>query len=237
MCHEYKILQDIPIYYINLNRSQDRRIILENNFKKYDITNYKRIEAVDGMDISYNYYQENYVFDKPNITIYEIACLFSHLKAIEEAYNDKQEYALILEDDVSFEYLQYKHTPLCELMKLNDNWDIIQLSLICNRKEFLFLSTKTEIDFIKQFIPSAVAYLINKSGMKKVLEHMKSNNHIHVSENYIFKLTNTYLVQPYFTYYYRQDCKSLIRENTKSALATQTINKQLWDDYYFKKKY
>ena len=37
---------------------------------------------------------------------------------------------------------------------------------------------------------------------------------------------------PYFSYYYFKTEKSFIRENTKSSMATQTINKQLWDEYY-----
>jgi hypothetical protein len=58
----------------------------------------------------------------------------------------------------------------------------------------------------------------------------------------IFRITNNYIVKPYFSYPFLRDEQgnntniSFIRENTKGAHATQTISKLLWDEYYLTQK-
>ena len=47
-----------PIYWINLERSKDRKIWIEKNFKKMGITKHKRIQAVDGNKLrKYNFFK------------------------------------------------------------------------------------------------------------------------------------------------------------------------------------
>ena len=54
----------------------------------------------------------------------------------------------------------------------------------------------------------------------------------------IFGVANTFITAPYFSYPFLRNEKgdkvntSTIRLNTKSDHATQTISKQLWDNYY-----
>ena len=40
-----------PIYYINLERSPGRKYFMEKQFKKFHITNFKRIIGIDGTQI------------------------------------------------------------------------------------------------------------------------------------------------------------------------------------------
>jgi len=96
------IIGNIPIYYINLNRSTDRNTMLLNTFKEYGITNYKRVEAIDG---TLENFKDKYTSECSNK---EIACSLSHIKAIENAYNDNCNYAIIMEDDCNFEYLDQR---------------------------------------------------------------------------------------------------------------------------------
>ena len=50
--HNHKnMIGSIPIYYINLERSKDRKEYMIEQFKDYKITNYRRIEGVDGKNI------------------------------------------------------------------------------------------------------------------------------------------------------------------------------------------
>ena len=39
-----------PIYYLNLDGQEDRKIYMESQFKYWDIENYTRISAYDGRD-------------------------------------------------------------------------------------------------------------------------------------------------------------------------------------------
>lgn len=106
--HVKKIMGSISVYWINLDRCKDRKKRLEKILTECNINN-TRICAVDGenldgIDKEYNF--------NDKCSIYEIACAISHLKAIKKAFDDGNEWSLIIEDDVNFEYLQYHQLPL-----------------------------------------------------------------------------------------------------------------------------
>jgi GR25 family glycosyltransferase involved in LPS biosynthesis len=225
-----ELIGDAPIYYINLNRAEGRKNKLEKLFQINDITNFKRIEAIDGNDLDLNYYEQNYILPKRKLNIYEIACTFSHLKAIKTAFDDNVEYALIIEDDCNFDYIKYKTLPLQKLINYAPDWECIQLSMINSKKNFEIVSNSSNI-LVKLDDAGATAYLINRRGMEKVLSRM-NNKELFVSEIFIFNYLNTYVTKPYFSYYFRNEEISYIRENTKSAFATQTFSKMWWDNFY-----
>lgn len=235
------ILKDIPIFWINLERAYRRREKMEEYFKKYDL-NAERIEAVDGNNIDLEEYKKNYNINE-RMNKYEVSCAFSHLKTIETCYNKGLDYALILEDDVTFDYFDYKKDTLLflldELKKLNG--ECIQLCNIANKNSFEKYAHTQEL-LIKGELACAVAYLITKEGMKKVLDNLANTKNINVSEHMIFKISANYIVKPYFSYPFLRDENgnkintSFIRENTKGAHVTQTISKMLWNEYYLSQK-
>lgn len=232
------ILKDIPIFWINLKRADARRKKMEEYFLKYNL-NAERIEAIDGDNLDLEEYKKNYNINE-KMNKYEVACAFSHLKAIETCYNRGLEYALILEDDCTFDYFDYKKDTLLflldELKKLNG--ECIQLCCISGRKTFKKYSDSQQL-LIKNDLDGAPAYLIIRNGMKKVLDNFQNTKNIRVSEHMIFKLVNNYIVKPYFSYPFLKDNTgkiknpSFIRENNKHTHATQTIGKLLWDEYYY----
>ena len=231
------ILKDIPIFWINLERAEKRRNKMIQYFEIYDL-DAERIDAIDGNNINIEEYKKNYnIYEKLNK--YEIACAFSHIKAIKTCYEKNLDCALILEDDITFDYFNYKKNTLKflleELYKVNG--ECIQLCNVTNKKQFpIYANTKKIL--IKSDLPCAIAYLITRNGMKKVLDNFENTKNIDVSEHIIFKIVNNFVVKPYFSYPFLKDehgnvvNPSSIRENNKSAHATQTISKLLWDDYY-----
>ena len=101
---------NIPKYYINLKRYTDREKHIQKEFAEYGIKNYKKIKAFDGKDIKN--IKEGKIEDIKYVnrgacTKYELAITLSHLKAIKTAYDDKCEYAIIMEDDIEFTLLPY----------------------------------------------------------------------------------------------------------------------------------
>ena len=48
-----------PVYWINLDRSKDRKYLMEEQFKKFGITNHTRIPAVDGSNIEKSIINKN----------------------------------------------------------------------------------------------------------------------------------------------------------------------------------
>lgn len=231
--HDKHIIGDIPIYYINLNRSKDRKIKLEEYFKEHEFTNITRIEAVDGSLLDRPELEKQYNI-QPTISKNEIGCALSHYKAIETVYNDQHEYALIIEDDCRFEYLKHQIIPLINLLSEKEDWEVIKLATVDRYYKQNSKTIKHIVDnkFNKEGGSSAVAYIINKKGCKKIIEEKKKIT-LHVSEINIFDSLHTYSIYPpYFTYPYYKENKSTIRLNNKGAHATQTLSKLFWDKYY-----
>ena len=92
----------IPILYINLDRSKDRKKLMEKQLPLVS-DNYQRVSAIDGKKIDniergvvngIKYFNE-YTELSPAV----LACTMSHIKAIKTAYDKGYKNALILEDD------------------------------------------------------------------------------------------------------------------------------------------
>jgi len=99
------------IYWINLDRSKDRRKRMEKMFKNPVFKGKKiiRISAVDGkapdIDQVLNANFEGMQLEK--YTKIEYACLLSHLNTIKQFSESSDEVALIMEDDTTLEYKKY----------------------------------------------------------------------------------------------------------------------------------
>ncbi len=165
--------KNVAIYYINLDRSEERHSHMQNVLKDfaYDV---HRISAVDGKKLSYEEvpeymyeYREKY-YD--HLTLTEIACTLSHKKAMEEFLQSDYDYAMILEDDIL--PTPELHTFLAHMEDLK-GWDVIKLENRKYRKKDLNYLVK-EIEGISVYVPKtvtlgALAIMYTKDGAKKVL--------------------------------------------------------------------
>ena len=229
--HIKKIIDDIPILYINLERSNNRKEILEKTLNENDLK-FTRIEAIDGNDLDIDSIKSQYHVNS-KMNKYEIACALSHYKALEEIKLKKYDIALILEDDCNFEYMKYKTLPLSKLVKIKDDWETIQIAGTYSKKRFFEMISLQE-ELLEGNDAGAIAYLINQKGVDKILKNFYETKIINVSEHNMFLITKNYMTKPYFTYYNYRTIGSTIRENIKSANMTQTLSKMWWDDYYSK---
>ena len=212
------VIDNIPIYWINLNKSLDRKDFMEKQFNKYYITNHTRIQAIDGDELNIKYYNID-----DNLNKYELACVLSHIKAIQKAYDDKCDMALIMEDDCSFEYIdKYNFSPL-KLLCQNKNIDILQLSIILHTNQFNEFIKLPNIVYKGNF-DSGCCYLITRNGMNKILS---LNNKLNVADEYLYKNVDTYVTYPYFTYINKFN--STIQHNNTNY---EYISKKLFDEYY-----
>jgi GR25 family glycosyltransferase involved in LPS biosynthesis len=229
---ENKINNKIPIYWINLERSNDRRIKFENQLEKYNITNHQRINAIDGLNIDL----KNYDIIE-GLTKFELGCLLSHLKAINQAFDNKEQYVLIMEDDCNFEYLQYQKYSIEELIEIMDtnyqDWDLLQLAT-CNRYDHNIRLSKENNYISKGFRNCATCYLINSNGINKLVN---LNNIFKQADYYLYDSINTYyLTKPYFTYNYSKIISSSIHnmgnESKETNYKREDENKKFWDNYF-----
>lgn len=177
-----------PKYFINLDSSTIRHDYIKQEFLKHGLEIPKRIAAINGHllsdlkkgridDISYR------VDTNETYTGTELACTLSHLVAILQAMNDGHDLAIIFEDDVSLELMNYWEINLETLLdhayKENKNWEIIHLSAMQ-----LVNSIHLPFEFLKKiqhYIACTTAYLINKRGMDTILsKFMPKNKHFHI---------------------------------------------------------
>ena len=129
------------IFYINLDKSTDRKEQIENNLNKFNLK-YNRISAIEGLklfeedyrkeisellDIDIEKLTPQYLSSKSNFNTYDrdintilpkVACFLSHFKTLHHAIQNNLENILILEDDAIIENLEFSYPPNASIVYL-----------------------------------------------------------------------------------------------------------------------
>lgn len=156
---------DVPIYYINLDRSTERRQKFEDQVELYCIPDTHRIVGVNGdNDPTINYRNEF-----SHMTKGEIGCTLSHLRAIKMAYDKELEYVMIVEDDISFVLSPHWSKSLTQYVAdAPSDWELLKPFSDYDYRLMgaePYYETPTRTYF-------TVAYIINRLGMRKILERV-----------------------------------------------------------------
>lgn len=196
----HKINKIDKIYYINLDRNEDRNINMSETLNKLNI-DYIRYEGLDGK--KYNNIKNDKFNEKENIICNsncEYAVLYSHLSLIKKLENEKGEYFLILEDDLCLDFINYWDSSIENIIENAPNdWEIIMLGYFTLDLKFKSNYRKWNNDW------SALSYIIKKSSINKINNYIHNNkfdlfNDVNVADNYIFRVFNTYVYKyPLFT--------------------------------------
>ena len=162
-------------YYINLERSKDRRKFMENMYD--DLI---RIDAYDGLKL--NEYTDIILPKQCNESNGALACSLSHIKAIITAYENGDEEALILEDDTSNEYKDKWEKSIKDIVKEAPK-DTECISLLCSNVNEMKKMLESNNDYSKWNIHrwSTGCYYINRKGMEKIYNKYYKNNNIDIS--------------------------------------------------------
>ena len=172
-------LNPIKMYYINMNKSVERKARFLNRMKEFNNYDLIRIQAITPEDLT------NY-----NITIpwyckvmhdKEKSCLLSHFKAIQTSYNNYDNYSIIAEDDMIIEKnINWEYF----MSMLPADWEIVQLYYFklpfYNSSHFKELQKNNFLIKTDNIVLSAAAYLINRNGMKKILKNFNNNNELNL---------------------------------------------------------
>lgn len=180
----------IKKYYINLDRSTDRKESIEEEFRLYGITNYERVPACDGKNLKSTKEGDfgDIKFKAPGDEIcskYSISCTISHIKAIKKSYDNGDELSIIMEDDIKFTLLPYWDRNLKELIdSLPDDWEILRF--VSHKMSYLFsfniIKKKQNIKKRKKNSSCATCYLVNRKGMKKFVKNYIKDNYIYLDK-------------------------------------------------------
>ena len=230
------------IYWINLERSKDRKENMDLLFKDdaFEGIPTQRINAYDGK------LEPKTVFDKLVVDVkkqsdYEYACFLSHLEAIRTFNESPYNVALIFEDDVTLKFKKYWKKSVKEIIdNAPEDWDIIQLSYIYYHQnpDVMFLSWENNPDYDKAYgnYYSNLSYIINKNGSHKLLNIYRNNkyypfqNIANVSDVYLFQLTNAYTYK-YPMFIYKTNNNSTIHQDHVSY---HDASKKIIEDNYKK---
>lgn len=161
----------LPIFVINLDRSQDRLSAMRCQLDKLGLS-FQRIKAVEGLDIPEDlaaYFAHHNRRGDPIIEAGAVGCYASHLRAYQQIVLSGVPYALVLEDDAVLP------ESLCALVQavvreLPACWDFVQLAKP-PRHAVQRLAALPRASLVRYSrIPSGtVGYLISRAGAKKML--------------------------------------------------------------------
>lgn len=171
------MVSSVPVYVINLERSQDRWEQIKISAEKFAI-DLHRIDAVEGKHLSSEDLSD---FDEAGFRRWhgkiampaEIGCYFSHIRALEVIANSAEPYAVIVEDDVLF---TPEFKPFLEKAMILRGWDAIKL---VNHRVAAFRSFhKIDDQFsigrcVHGPSGSSAAYIVSAAGAAKLLTAIK----------------------------------------------------------------
>ena len=194
------------IYVITIERNLDRQVRMTNLLGKHNLQ-FSFIEGVDGEQLDKE--KSKQVFDAYksrarlgyDVTKNEIACTLSHIKALKIFLEDeKQDYALFLEDDISISNFESLEAAV-KLMPKPNEWDLLylgyqQMNIKMPLKIYLkwllaypilnaLKLKRYDLQKIKRIFGrpynnywfragshnGAYAYLVNKNAAKKIIEY------------------------------------------------------------------
>lgn len=194
------------IYWINLDRSNDRRMQMSRLFKDpvFQNTKIERISAVDGKYPGAVYPRLKFMYKQKND--YEYACMLSHLDTIRRFSQTNYSVGLIMEDDLTLELKPYWRKSVQEIIDgAPKDWEIIQLcyNTQANIKNFSLYERN-----VRNKTVCAAAYLINNPAAKRLIGEIHKDGKynlehyiIHHADCYIFNKCITYTFKyPYFIY-------------------------------------
>ncbi|WHQ47011.1 MAG: glycosyltransferase family 25 protein [Candidatus Midichloria sp.] len=167
----------VGIYLINLDRAQARlqKVLPLIEFIGFPII---RISAVDGSKLSKDYINsvvdyksyKNFIGHEPEVGT--VGCYLSHIRTWEEFLKSNYEYALIFEDDVSFEGTQVKNI-ISELLKKAQLWDICSFELLHRGgpRKIAELTNNFCLVVYKYRVSHTGAYMINRKATLQLLKY------------------------------------------------------------------
>jgi len=108
--------------------------------------------------------------------------------------------------------LKYKKIPIIDMFKKIDGCEILQLQITIGSFHQCYDMPFIEDIYYKGYKNGAVAYIINRIGMEKIISKYKITFNIKFSEVVIYESANTYFCLPYFTYYFSNKVETTIHD-------------------------
>lgn len=167
----------VGAYVINLNRSKERYAHIKKHLNGLGL-NIERIEAVDGSTLSQEEINETVDLEAHKTFFLHapksgtIGCSLSHIKVWQTFLQSNFEFAMIFEDDVSFDAKNLKMV-IDDLIKHKDLWDVASFELHRPRRIPLTIKKLVNNHHLCIFLTKTThsgAYIINRKAAKNLLK-------------------------------------------------------------------
>jgi glycosyl transferase family 25 len=165
-----------PIWVVNLERSPERRQFMQQQFASLDLS-YRIINATDGKKLSREELQK---YSKPHalkmkrreLSEGEIGCALTHAKIYQQMLDENLEEVLILEDDIVL--TQDLLEVLLQRRKFPPKWEAVNFANTWAKAIPLGepVCKDYRICRFKRIANRTSAYLLNRQGAKKLIEHV-----------------------------------------------------------------
>jgi GR25 family glycosyltransferase involved in LPS biosynthesis len=188
-----------------MDKNLDRKIYMEDQLKNIDV-NFHRIKGLNGHNIENGKIDGVNFKNNFNLSNSNMGCTLSHLKAVKTAYDYNLDIAIICEDDVNFITCSLNPDIKYIISNAPKDWEIIQL--ITNPYTQKNNNTDKYVKRHLQSYYSTACYIINKAGMKKIIDYSyidKDQTFVlnktkltpsGAADNYIYDIVNTYSYFP-----------------------------------------
>jgi GR25 family glycosyltransferase involved in LPS biosynthesis len=163
---------------VNLKRREDRRMQMEEQLKKANITNFDFFVAVDGKELQssvelYSLFEDNDFNYKKGV----VGCALSHIQLWNELLNDKStDYYVVLEDDVVLcDNFKTYLDIVCKLF-IEQKLEHLALGEYKSNKKFPEENYKFRVyskDLYKEWHTS-FAYIISKQAALKIINYINN---------------------------------------------------------------
>tara|TARA_B100000963_G_scaffold292892_1_gene263180 strand:- start:158 stop:1120 length:963 start_codon:yes stop_codon:yes gene_type:complete len=185
---DYTVFDTMGIYYINLDRSLDRRKNIEKMCMEHEIKA-TRFPAIDGkkLDLDDPKYEKALqkikwwflIENRKNVG--HFGCYLSHMKIYETFLQTDKEYCLIFEDDAEFITPYLKRDIVHNMNNLPREWDILLLGYEVNGGPNGYREvregnkdTKLKNGLLNlNYFTGLQGYIINRKCAKKLIENLQ----------------------------------------------------------------
>ncbi len=166
----------IKIYVINLLKAKDRLKNISRHLNELGVE-FEVVKGIDGSKIQLphsSFSKKSYHFmHGKGSNLGELGCYFSHIKALRRFLETNENFALILEDDVTL----LKETMLLidqSILLHSDSWDILRITGLHSGTPIKFkrLFKKFFLTVNLTHQSGAGGYVINRKGADKIIKHL-----------------------------------------------------------------
>lgn len=205
------------IYYINLDKRQDRNKNFLKNFKLKIQT--ERFSAISGENIDIKSLSKDIITDQgiadtldknKDVYIYmtkgAIGCAISHKIIWEKVLNNKVDKTIILEDDIIID--EFFEEKLNKIYKQDSNLDLLYLGCH-NFQGGRYNIKRPEITIKPKKVFGTFGYVINKKAAEELIKIFPITNQIDSEMCRAYKFLNVGIIKPYLVFSEKSDKNKL----------------------------